>query len=189
MSYIPIHDRPPYFGDLPTPVQLNYPSTPRYASPDIDPLRPLGNMAEGSGSSEYDGSDHENGHTERHGQHTQVDESLHHGESSTSSSRKRPIEGSSDPSSSVIPRAPNRPRRTERYIYPSFFNMSARNPVTRVIGEFLMAHCRDRHEVEVEIKLGQISTPVEHGQRWKRISLPAMTELGGCSHDLGLDGG
>lgn len=187
MSYTPRHDRPPYFGNLPTPPRTDQPPSPRYASPDIDPLRPLRNMAEGSGSSEYDESEHEDSHThDPHApdgrtvdsEHTQqAQNELNQSESSTSLSRKRTREETSDPSSSVIPRAPNRPRRTERYIYPSFFNMSARDPVVRTIGEFLLAHCRDRQEVEVEIKLGQISTPVEMGQRWKRISLPAMTEL------------
>lgn len=68
-------------------------------------------------------------------------------------------------------------RKEDTYIHGSFFGMTARNPVTRTIGEFLMEMCRGRKDVEVEIKLGLISTPMERNQRWKRINLPAMTEL------------
>ncbi|KAI9635602.1 CYTH-like domain-containing protein [Dioszegia hungarica] len=185
MPYTPIHDRPPYFGNIPARPTHGYLSpTQRYASPDIDPSVPLPHAMSADGTSpRYDRS----GETASHGSngepsHAQASVARpaayqpqrRDREDPTSSARKRPREETDEPAAA--------PPRTHRPLVPepirgSFFGMTARNPVTRTIGEFLLEMCRGRNDVEVEVKLGQISTPVESGQRWKRISLPAMTEL------------
>lgn len=59
-------------------------------------------------------------------------------------------------------------------IPPSIFGIAPRNEFTKVVGEFIMANCRGRENVEVEIKLGWLYAPGEGQPR--RIRMPALTE-------------
>jgi hypothetical protein len=192
MPYTPIHDRPPYFGKIPARSTPGYLSpTQRYASPDIDPSVPLPHAMSADGTSpRYDRSGEPASHGSNGGpSHAQASVARpaayqpqrRDREDPTSSARKRPREETDEPG--AAPPRTHRPHVPEP-IRGSFFGMTARNPVTRTIGEFLLEMCRGRNDVEVEVKLGQISTPVESGQRWKRISLPAMTELSECAPRL-----
>jgi hypothetical protein len=58
MSYVPLHDRPPYFANLPSPVHShpNRPPTPGYARPDTDPTISWAQIdgIEGMSEEEYD---------------------------------------------------------------------------------------------------------------------------------------
>lgn len=197
MPYTAIHDTPPYYGNLPAQTIPRYPSTPRYGSPDIDPsVNIYTKMSDGSdGSDQYNGHQYQQQTYQAHSNGVSSSqaassapafqprssrtqgESRHSAEAgqtnSAEGSRKRPRPEDEDRSHAHQAPMPS----GSRFIHGSFFGMTARNPVTREIGDFLLNNCKGRNDVEVEIKLGQISTPVEIGQRWKRISLPALTEL------------
>ncbi|CAK9784864.1 mRNA triphosphatase CET1 [Cutaneotrichosporon oleaginosum] len=58
-------------------------------------------------------------------------------------------------------------------IVPSIFGVTARNEFTEHVGNFIMANCRGRRDVEIEIKLGTLHAA--NGPH--RVRLPSLTEL------------
>ncbi|KAL1408481.1 mRNA-capping enzyme subunit beta [Vanrija albida] len=121
----------------------------RYASPDLDPRAPL------------------------------VTDSPAMSDDEAGPSRKRRRGGDGDgedggaPNGEPEPRASYTPRGPAA-IAPSIFGIAPRNEFTKVVGEFIMAHCRGRENVEVEIKLGTLHAPGDGPPR--RVRMPAMTE-------------
>ena len=243
MSYVPIHDRPPYFANLPSPVSrdLHRASTPGYAAPDIDPSLPWhvidGTNPAGEMSDEEfdpDLSEEEYGDGGRGGEyaqraalppgrnavasastsradraapdtppsfakHTQYGGSNHHtaqaAEEAESSSRKR-RRVSQDAAPNGQPQHTNgqqpqpdahaRPSHPQHHpsqfrMVPSFFNMTARDPVVRAIGDFILNAAEGRDNVEIEFKLGSILNPVQMDARGEkqqlRVRLPGLTEV------------
>ncbi|BEI80691.1 hypothetical protein CcaverHIS002_0112200 [Cutaneotrichosporon cavernicola] len=60
-------------------------------------------------------------------------------------------------------------------IVPSIFGVTARNEFTERVGNFIMAHCRGRSDVEIEIKLGTQHAPGPGAGH--RVRLPSLTEI------------
>ena len=149
--YVPSHERPPYFGAPPSSGRPDSP-TPRYVSPDRD--APGLTMSEG-----YSNGD-------------------------AGPSKKRPRSTNDDHHTSYQPRArhveppPSSPAFQDlgsQAIIPSIFGVGPRNEFTRTIGEFILSNARGREHVEVEIKLGRITSAADHA-RGQRIKMPSLTE-------------
>ncbi|GMK57790.1 hypothetical protein CspeluHIS016_0406240 [Cutaneotrichosporon spelunceum] len=60
-------------------------------------------------------------------------------------------------------------------IVPSIFGVTARNEFTERVGGFIMAHCRGRRDVEIEIKLGTQHAPGAEAAH--RVRLPSLSEI------------
>ncbi|TXT15909.1 hypothetical protein VHUM_00412 [Vanrija humicola] len=91
-------------------------------------------------------------------------------EAGPSRKRRREENGAAPPpppAQAYTPRAP-------APVPPSIFGIAPRNEFTKVVGEFIMANCRGREDVEVEIKLGWLYAPGDGPPR--RIRMPALTE-------------
>lgn len=58
---------------------------------------------------------------------------------------------------------------------PSIFGIAPRNEFTKTIGEFIMANCRGRENIEIEIKLGTLYSTAATPP--KRACMPSLTEM------------
>lgn len=150
MSYIPQHDRSPYYASLPTPPRGNAPPSPRYAQSDLDPLEAYPWTREGTAMTE-----------EQH-RHNGYEEN----QAEAGPSRKRPRQQSHQTEE-------DHDSQQQMYfphpmdIAPSLFGIDARNDFTRTIGDFIMNTCRGQNDVEVgptstDCPDGRLRSSLEH---------------------------
>ena len=163
MAYVPLHERPPHYSNLPTPPGfLN--RSPRYGSPDLpQPTQQSGNMSDAEEDYEYDGeaNDEEPYETQEddanegvdYAQQLQGDEEVpaETYEDEAGPSRKRPrseINGHAHEHQST--------NGGERHHYqqevgvpPSIFGVSPRNEFTTTIGEWILTMAEGRNNLEV----------------------------------------
>lgn len=162
-TYIPLHDRPPYFASLPDPTPSHLPPSPRYAPPDLDPDEPYPWTRQGAAMS---------GEQEGYDQDEEVDrvdydraeamavreQEIPNGqiyqEGQAGPSRKRPRTEDGARSNGARQHT-HQPRRSE--IIPSIFGISPRDEFTKTVGEFVMAHCRGQDHVEASPETGGIA--------------------------------
>ena len=144
-NFVPLHDRPPYYADIPPggyTAQL-----PRYAPPDLDPTVPLpmSDSESDEGYEDYPGQEgfdpqSEAGPSRKRPRHDDEEEHGVHAHHQSQTHNGHDHEQA---------RAPARTRRPDVGIVPSFFGLSARSEFTKSIGEFIMnaAHGKDNVEV------------------------------------------
>lgn len=168
--YIPFHERPPHSILLSAPLTGSHPLDIFYASPDLDPTQPLPStrqtMAHAADGPESAG----------HGESNGSFEALREGSAESGPSRKRArAEDGSDgqldagagagayrPREAAAGGAAYQPRQRApppqqqrqldimtMHIVPSIFGISPRNEFTKTVGEFIMANCRGRENIEV----------------------------------------
>ena len=161
-TYIPLHDRPPYFYGLSGSNLTTSLPSPRYASPDLDPDEPYPWTRRGQQMSleqeEYaDGEASElpvsmqsSGNIDNEEWYGQDQGNGYAGsEQQAGPSRKRPRTEHEDRSSNTHQRSYQPERARDIPIIPSIFGISPRNEFTKTVGEFIMAHCRGQENVEV----------------------------------------
>ncbi|WWC67503.1 uncharacterized protein I206_101411 [Kwoniella pini CBS 10737] len=166
--YVPLHDRSPYFSNLPTPPYSRDPPTPRYASPDYDPSLPLhpGSQLDMSSTST---PDYHNEYNTNNGSSTYAPRSTE-GEAGPSRKRARPEEYTDHHIQQYHNAGPVR-------LTGSIFNIAPRNPFTAVVGDFIMANAAGLDNVEIEIKLGILMSPDHQGNPQRRIRMPTQSEM------------
>lgn len=176
-TYIPIHDRPPHYANLPSPPSNSGQLRPlRYSSPDIDPDTPLPRM-----SSTHESDPPEQINTTHSGNHAPRQRIGSQGAEQEGQSRKRARISPSNlgGNGSYVPRqraekshhphhndhsghAPSdqhgngqvyRPRHGPAPMTGSIFNLSPRNPFTSVVGDFIMNAAMGHSNVEVSCTL------------------------------------
>ncbi|WVR04285.1 hypothetical protein IAU60_001285 [Kwoniella sp. DSM 27419] len=202
--YVPIHDRPPHYSDLPTPPRSGQGNgTPRYGSPDIDPTVPYRQGREGRDvmssrySAERDAYAQEHQHDETNDRIGAVNgvesyvprrraEPAVEDESEAGPSRKRAREDhqghQGDHDRRDDPGYHHDQAGGRRSYVPqqvqltgSIFNISPRNPFTAVVGDFILANASGLDNVEIEIKLGTLMS-ADHGGPPRRIRMPTQSE-------------
>lgn len=200
-TYIPIHDRPPHYANLPSPPSNSGQLRPlRYSSPDIDPDTPLPRM-----SSTHESDPPEQINTTHSGNHAPRQRVGSQGAEQEGQSRKRARISPSHlgGNGSYVPRQRTekshhphhddhsghatsdqhgngqvyRPRHGPAPLTGSIFNLSPRNPFTSVVGDFIMNAAMGHSNVEIELKLGTFMTPSMPGQQPRRINMPTLSEM------------
>ncbi|XAO25318.1 mRNA-capping enzyme subunit beta [Cryptococcus bacillisporus CA1280] len=200
-TYIPIHDRPPHYANLPSPPSTSgQPRSLRYSSPDIDPDTPLPRMSSAHESDPVEqvnasqpgnsvsrqgtgrqGAGQEEGHSRKRARTSPS----HSGGNGSYVPRERTEEshhshhnGHSDaPSGQHDSGQIYRPRHGPVPLTGSIFNLSPRNPFTSVVGDFIMNAAMGHSNVEIELKLGTFMTPSMPGQQPRRINMPTLSEM------------
>lgn len=172
-TYIPIHDRPPHYANLPSPPSNSrQPRPPRYSSPDIDPDIPLARM-----SSAHESDPSEQANATQSGDYVPRQRVGSQGAEQEGQSRKRARTSPSHSggNGSYVPRQRTeeshhshhnghsghaqsdqhgngqvyRPRHGQAPLTGSIFNLSPRNPFTSVVGDFIMNAAMGHSNVEV----------------------------------------
>jgi polynucleotide 5'-triphosphatase len=142
--YIPVHDRPPYFANLPTPPH-SY-TEPVYGTPDTDPSKPFSWSMSGSDSQ-----------TEEYGE--PVDQRQRYEENAQAGPSRKRIRGDYDERDhhnghGEGQREPSNGHQVSNHgtpdIMPSIFGISPRNEFTKMVGEFIMANARGKQNIEVQ---------------------------------------
>ena len=151
-EYTPLHDRPPYYASLSPPRRSQNPSSPRYASPDLDPDEPypwISRMSEGYDQNDVNPNEGYEVYEEQ-------------GVVEAGPSRKRHRMDESNGFHGLNDEG--RQRQARFHIIPSMFGISPRNEFTKTIGEFIMNNARGQVHVEVSFERGGY---VAHSDRWK----------------------
>ncbi|WWC87344.1 uncharacterized protein L201_002233 [Kwoniella dendrophila CBS 6074] len=199
-QYIPYHDRPPYYSNLPTPRYPRNPPTPRYASPDF---YPISNNMSSESEAEYNDENYvasasSSSIRNNGGQGSYVPRQRDNGDDS-GPSRKRPrneeeseyndYQDDHDYSQQHQHQHQQQDHgayHNDQYndsssmrLTGSIFNISPRNPFTSVVGDFILANTAGLENVEIEIKLGilmSVSDPQGINPS-RRIRLPTQSEM------------
>jgi polynucleotide 5'-triphosphatase len=155
--YLPLHDKPPYYANLPTPPSHKYREEPRYDPPDVDLGVPLaGNTGQMSSDEErYEEGDG----VETYDHQTPYQDGEQDAKPGPSRKRSRYDDNEEEVNSGRNEQRNGRHNGNDRYtqhhqprtreIMPSVFGIAPRNEFTKIIGEFIMAYARGRENVEV----------------------------------------